>query len=476
MSTRRAIIIGAGPAGLTAAYELVTRTDIQPVIIEASADFGGLSRTVNYKGNRLDIGGHRFFSLSDRVMKWWLNILPLDPSAGVDHEIRYQGASRRVTESRQGPVPPDLKKVMLLRPRKSRIYYGGRLFDYPISLKLDTFRKLGIARSLHILVSYLRSAAFPDLPEDSLEKFIINRFGRQLYRMFFQSYTEKVWGTPCSQISAEWGAQRIKGVSIRSAVSHAVRDAFSQLRIGGARQVKHVSFADQFLYPRLGPGQMWEEVARLVEAAGGTFLMKTRLHGIHTDGSTVVGVESVSEDGQTRYLEGDILISTIPVGELVGAFVKRPPANVMEVSEGLRYRDFITVGLLVRRLGESLGSDGSPVLDNWIYIHEPGVKLGRLQFFNNWSADLVSDPARVWLGLEYFCAENSELWRMSDTEMIQLGAEELRRLGIIAEGDVLDGTVVRVPKAYPAYVGSYHRFAEIPGVRRPVLQPILDRA
>lgn len=463
--SKQAVIIGAGPAGLTAAYELLTRTDIKPVVLEKSCYMGGISRTVNHKGNRIDIGGHRFFSKSDRVMEWWLRMLPLEASESGSEGIRYHRMERTVPVSESGPDPASEDRVMLLRPRKSRIYYLRRFFDYPITLTKDTLVKLGVVRTARIGASYLKSAVFPLKDEKTLEQFLINRFGRELFLTFFKSYTEKVWGVPCDQISAEWGAQRIKGVSVWATLAHAARKAFGSNGNGGIGQKDtQTSLIDQFLYPKFGPGQMWEETARRIREMGGEIRTGARVDRINTDGCRVTSVETSNpHNGARETISGDHFFSTAPIQELMRSFDVTPPANVMEVSDGLVYRDFITVGLLVRSLKiHDTTPEGKKLIgDNWIYIQEPDVKLGRLQIFNNWSPYMVADPSHVWLGLEYFCNESDPLWRMTDAEMTALAAEELSRIGIIDTGEILDSIVLRMEKTYPAYFGTYDRFAEI---------------
>jgi protoporphyrinogen oxidase len=462
MDRQRAIIIGAGPAGLTAASELLARTGIKPVVLEKSDFMGGLSRTVNYKGNRMDIGGHRFFSKSDRVMQWWLNVLPLETRGAIQPAISYQGAQRWVPAGEPGAAPRG-DGVMLLRPRRSRIYFLRQLFAYPIALTPDTIRKLGLRRTLRIAASYLRRALVPLKSEKSLEEFLINRFGRELYLTFFKSYTEKVWGVPCDRISAEWGAQRIKGLSIGPVLLHALKKAFR----GGAGDVAQrgveTSLIEQFLYPKLGPGQMWEEVARRVRE-GGEIHTGYRVDRIITDGWRVTAVGAThSATGRSETFTGDYFFSSAPVQELMRCFDVPPPENVRSVSEGLVYRDFVTVGLLVGslRIHDDTPQGRKLIGDNWIYVQEPDVRLGRLQIYNNWSPAMVADAATVWLGLEYFCNQCDEIWSLSDERMIALATEELSRIGIIDAGEVLDATVVRMEKTYPAYFGTYGRFGKI---------------
>jgi protoporphyrinogen oxidase len=461
---KRAIIVGAGPAGLTVAYELLTRTDIQPIVLEKSAYMGGISRTVNYKGNRIDIGGHRFFSKSDRVMEWWLKLLPLQASVMGPTAIKYHQMERTIEArvSCENPSNPDC--VMLLRPRKSRIYYLRRFFDYPISLSSDTLLKLGLWRTCKIAISYLWSAVFPNKKEKTLEQFFINRFGRELYGTFFKSYTEKVWGVPCHKISAEWGAQRIKGLSIWSSILHAVRKAFKGRSSDLAQKGTETSLIEQFLYPKLGPGQMWEEAARQIKEMGGEIHCGYSADGVVTDEWKVSALQATnSVTGQRETFSGDYFFSTAPIKDIMRWFDVAPPKNVLDVSDGLIYRDFITVGLLVRSL---LIHDNTPlgkklISDNWIYIQEPDVQLGRLQIFNNWSEYMVADSENVWLGLEYFCNDSDEIWNLSDERLVTLAREELHKIGIIDAAEVIDSTVLRMEKTYPAYFGTYDRFAEI---------------
>lgn len=451
-------MIGAGPAGLTAAYELLNRTNIVPLILEQSEYLGGLSRTVNYKGNRIDLGGHRFFSKSDRVMQWWLKILPLAAGTEAQPQITYQGKTATVK-----PVgsPADADRVMLLRQRKSRIYFSRHFFSYPITLSGDTLSKLGARRTLRIGLSYLHALLFPIRNEQNLEQFFINRFGRELYLTFFKAYTEKVWGLPCKEISAEWGAQRIKGLSIRKAITHVLGRLNPFRSKDLAQKDTETSLIEQFLYPKFGPGQMWEEVGRQVAAQGGEILLGWTVEKVERSDSRVTAVVARHAATQeVRRFSGDYFFSTMPVKELIAGM--QPPAaeNVSAIAAGLVYRDFITVGLLCRNV-KLREPSGELVKDNWIYIQEPDVLLGRLQIFNNWSPALLSDPANIWLGLEYFCNENDSLWNRSDTELIELAKAELAVLEMAESSDVCDAVVIRMPKTYPAYFGAYDQFPAV---------------
>jgi protoporphyrinogen oxidase len=456
-----AVIIGAGPAGLTAALELLQRTGIKPLVLEKSAYMGGISRTVAYKGNRIDIGGHRFFSKSDRVMNWWTSMLPVEQTSEANHRLVYQSQERamaaKTSSNGHAPNPEIDDLVMLVRPRKSRIFYLRKFFDYPLKLDVATLRNLGVVRTAKAGLSYIASSMRPIRPEKTLEDFFINRFGRHFYQTFFKSYTEKVWGVPCDQISAEFGAQRIKGLSLRKALAH----HFKKLLSGRSNEIgqknTETSLIEKFLYPKLGPGQLWEEVASRVVAGGGEILTGWTVCGIHASDDRVTGITARSDAGERRFFPAQYVFSTMPVKELLQAFDAPPPAEVSEVSDGLLYRDFITVGLLLKRL--NIQEAGEPLLkDNWIYIQEPDVLVGRMQIFNNWSPYMVGDPERVWIGLEYFCNDTDELWRKSDRDMIALAFHELEKMGIASSADYLDATVIRMEKTYPAYFGTYDRF------------------
>lgn len=450
----RIVIIGAGPAGLTAAFELLRRgAGYEIVILEENGEVGGISRTVCHAGNRMDIGGHRFFSKDDRVTRWWHDRMPNQGAPSFDD--RLLGREKPLEEG--GPDPDREDRVMLVRRRVSRIYYLKHFFDYPISMKLQTFRNMGFARTVKAGCSYLKSTVCK-LPETSLENFYINRFGRVLYGMFFEGYTEKLWGRHPREISADWGAQRVKGLSIRAVL----KDMLGKVLPGGKKNKRvETSLIEEFLYPKYGPGQLWETVADEVEAMGGRLLKGCRVTGFRTaaDGSLTAAL--YEQEGALKELEGDIFISSMPVKDLVAGLGEAAPAEARRIAAGLPYRDFVTVGLLVNRLHLKNETDiptlGNIVPDCWIYVQDVGVKLGRIQIFNNWSPYMVKDPEHtVWIGLEYFCTEGDDFWRMDQAACVQYAADELVSMGIIgSREDVLDSHRERVKKAYPAYFDTY---------------------
>jgi protoporphyrinogen oxidase len=461
-----AVIIGAGPAGLTAAYELLTRTDVKPLILEKSQAIGGLSRTVNYHGNRMDLGGHRFFSKSDRVMNWWLRQMPLQNNTAPAQQIVYHGMTRHLPPaavSAKGSASTDADHVMLLRKRNSRIYFLGKFFTYPISLSWDTLRKLGLSRTIRIAFSYLRRALFPIKHPANLEQFFINRFGRELYQTFFKSYTEKVWGVPCREISAAWGEQRIKGLSIRKAVTHFLSQRF-RARRSVAQKGTETSLIEQFLYPKFGPGQMWEGVAQNVLQLGGEIIMGAEVVAVRHREQVVTSVLIRNTAGALQEFTADYFLSTMAVKDLISAMGSERPEDVPEsvraVSAGLPYRDFITVGVLASKLKVS-SENGGGIEDNWIYLQEPDIHASRLQIINNWSPSMVAIPGTIWMGVEYFCYDTDELWKTSDQQIAALAISELDKIGIIDRSDVLDSTVVRVPRSHPAYFGTFARFHEV---------------
>lgn len=434
---KRAIIIGAGPAGLTAAYELLKETNIKPIILEMTDEIGGISQTKNFNGNRMDLGGHRFFSKSSEVMNMWQEILPVLESTTKD------------------------EKVFLVRHRLSRILFLRKFFDYPISLNWKLIKNLGFIRMCKMGMSYLRILIAPPRNIDSLEAFYISRFGKELYDTFFKDYTEKVWGVPCSQISPEWGAQRVKGLSVAKTLLHAIKQVFKNDQSISQKNTE-TSLIERFIYPKHGPGQLWEEVATRVKQGGGEIRMECKVTAINYQKGQVTSVTVRSKDGAEEIIKGDYFISSMPVKELVAAMGERVPQNVKEVANGLVYRDFMTVGLLLKDLKlKDPGAEDGTVKDNWIYVQEKDVKLGRIQLFHNWSPYMIRNTKQKFIGLEYFCNEGDAMWSMPDGAFLKFAVDELIKLGIVEQEDVLEGHVVHVKKAYPAYWGTYERMSEL---------------
>ena len=397
-----AIIIGAGPAGLTAAYELV-KQNIQPIVLEKADKVGGISRTETYKGYRFDIGGHRFYTKVEAVQGLWQEVLG-----------------------------KDFIKV----PRQSRIYYKGKFFNYPLDA-YNTLSNLGLLESLQILLSYFQAKLWPLPEEENLEQWVTNRFGERLFKTFFKTYTEKVWGIPCDKIQADWAAQRIKGLSLKAAILNAL------FKTNNTK-----TLIKEFDYPVLGPGMMWERCQELVESKGGKVQLDTKVVRIERQGNRISSI-TIQHEGKNRQIYGDHFISTMPVSALINRLEPPPPQEVLQAANSLNYRAFMIVSLMVNR----------PHLftDNWIYIHSPEVKVGRIQNFKNWSPAMVPDPSKTCLGMEYFCSEGDELWKLSDVELIDLATRELARLGLAAQRDVEDGVVIRQPKAYPVYDSEYRQ-------------------
>jgi len=437
-NTKKAIIIGAGPAGLTAALELLEKTDIIPVIFEETSQVGGLSRTVDYKGNKIDIGGHRFFSKHDTIMNWWTKILPVREVGEVENH----------------------DKSMLVRNRVSRIYFLGKFFDYPISLNLMTLQNLGITRVLKIGSGYLKAKIFPIKNEQNLENFFINRFGKELYNTFFKDYTEKVWGIPCCEINSDWGAQRVKGLSISVAILHFLKSLIKKSSSIMQKDVE-TSLISKFFYPKFGPGQLWEEVASQIVKKGGEIHLNHQIIGLNTDQNKINEVKILDIVNQKEFLtSAEHFISTMPVKELINCLNYPVPEYIKDISNGLLYRDFITVGLLVKKL-KLKNEKSSEIKDNWIYIQDNTLKMGRLQIFNNWSPFMIKDTDKKWLGLEYFCNEGDDLWNMKNDDFIAFAVEELHKTGIIDKKDVVDAVIIKYKKAYPSYFGTYSSFEKI---------------
>ena len=469
-----AIIIGAGPAGLTAAYELLKQTNIKPIIFESTDMIGGISQTNVYKGNRIDIGGHRFFSKSKIVMDWWMNILPMQQSPSYDDiilgkELDYSLLNNItdvdiLDDYSESLDPEKTDEVLLIRNRISRILFLKKLFNYPVTLNADTLKKLGPVRTFKIGIDYLKTLIHK-LPEDNLENFYINRFGKELYRTFFEKYTYKVWGVECKDIAADWGAQRVKGLNITKTIIHALHEV---TRIN--EKNVETSLIEQFLYPKLGPGQMWETVAKKIVEMGGEIHFNSKITGLKVENNVINSVEVCNQENNEIFrVEGDYFISTMPVRDLIESINHDNPnmvsKDIYNISQGLVYRDFITVGILLNNINLKNETD-TPTIndilpDTWIYIQEADVKLGRVQIFNNWSPYLVAGHDKVWIGLEYFCNEGDELWNKSDEEMSNFAIDELNKINFASKNDVVDSVVIRIPKAYPAYFGTFDQFDDV---------------
>ncbi len=452
MSEKKVIIIGAGPAGLSAAYELLKRSDIKPIILEAEDFIGGISRTFNYKGNRMDIGGHRFFTKNDRVNKLWEEILPLQGKQSSDDLI----LNREIPLNPDGPDPEVTDDVMLIRHRVSRIYFLNKFFDYPISLKMQTFINMGFLRTMKCGFGYL-GACLHKREEKSLADFYINRFGKPLYQLFFEDYTSKVWGVDPINLSPDWGAQRVKSLSLGKTLLNAITKPFRK------KETKETSLIGQFEYPKKGPGELYEKMAERIKEMGGQILMKNSVSHFEVEDKKITKIITSEGDG----FECDAVFSTMPIKDLFFALGKeRVPEDVFDIATNLPYRDFITVGLLIDKLAiknkTKMKTVNDIIPDNWIYVQDRGVKMGRIQIFNNWSPYMVQDTSKIWIGLEYFCNEGDEMWESSDEAFIDLAISELIKIGMISSKDnVLDSVRLRVKKAYPAYFGTYDQFDKV---------------
>jgi len=452
---KKIVIIGAGPAGLTAAYEIQKKIYSSPFVFEEENQVGGISKTIKFKGYRMDIGGHRFFSKYEKIMNWWTKILPINFSGNFQEKIKikYQNQENELIKIKNNKYGQ-----FLIRSRLSRIFFLGKFFDYPISLKFNTIINLGFFRMIKIISSYFYHYLFPIRKEKSLEDFIINRFGKVLYKTFFEDYTEKVWGIKCSMIPKEWGQQRIKTLSISSAITHAIKKIFTT-KIDLSQKKTKTSLIENFLYPKFGPGQMWEKIAHIIKASKGKIFLNSKVVSINFKKNKIISI-TVENNNKLKIFNCTHVISTMPVKDLIQSFNgKKIPKNIYKISNNLPYRDFITIGLLVKKLHIRMGSKYiKKIKDNWIYIQEKSVKLGRIQIFNNWSPYLVKDKKKIWLGLEYFCNENDLLWKLSDTEISNFAINELCFINFIKKRDVIMSNVVRVKKAYPAYFGTYNKF------------------
>ncbi len=457
---KTAVIVGAGPAGLTVALELLTKSDIKPVIYEMDDCVGGISRTIRYKGNRIDIGPHRFFSKSDRVMKFWLDVLPLQGAPAKDDKLL--GRTIPLSTEPSAPDPEKEDRVFLHKNRITRIFFLRKFFNYPITLSADTLKNLGLLRIFKIGITYAMVKLRPLKEEKSLEDFFINRFGRELYETFFKDYTEKVWGISCDNIPPTWGVQRVKGLSISRVIVHALKKILMKKKTI-SRKATETSLIESFLYPKLGAGQMYEEIARKIIEMGGEIHLNHRVEGIMTNDKKIVAVTVFDKKaGNSKTVQGSYFFSTMPIRELVEGFDPGVPKKVREVAAGLCYRDYILVGVLLRSMKLKNNTKHKTlndiIPDNWIYVQEREVKMGRLDFINNFSLYMLKDYNLIWVGAEYFCNEGDSLWAKLDHEMADFAVDELVSMDMITRDEVLDYTVIRMPKAYPAYLGTYDRF------------------
>lgn len=444
-----AIIIGAGPAGLTAAYKLLKETDIKPIIYEESNVIGGISQTFEYKGNRMDIGGHRFFTKNDLVMDIWKELMKPQGAPALDEKLLNEN---KQYEGKADPEKED--DVFLTRRRVSRIYYLGKFFDYPISMKPRTFLNMGFFRTMSAGFGYIHSCIFKK-KEDSLENFYINRFGKPLYNMFFKDYTTKVWGRSPKEISPDWGAQRVKGLSLMKTFISALTKPFRK-----KSSKVETSLIEEFYYPKKGPGQLYSKMADEIIKMGGEIHFNSKVDNVHLNGNSIDYIEV-----NGNKVKGDYYISSMPIKDLMNS-MNDVDKSLLDIANNLPYRDFITVGLLLDKLKiknkTKMKTVNNIVPDCWIYIQDNSVKLGRLQIFNNWSPYMVDDLQKhIFVGLEYFCNEGDEMWNMKEEDFIKFAIDELVKIKIIDKEDVLDSVELKIKKAYPAYFDSYAEFPKV---------------
>ena len=440
---KNVIIIGAGPAGLTAGYELLKKTkdndeEYKVIILELDSQVGGISKTVNYKQNRMDLGGHRFFSKNEAITEFWKELMP--------------------TQRQNEPNIDREDSIMLVRNRTSTIYYLNHFFDYPISLKLKTLKSMGFIRTINVICSYIKTMLIKK-KENSLEDFYINQFGKKLYKMFFEKYTEKVWGRHPSKIDSDWGTQRVKGVSILVII----KDMFNKVLGRKNNKLPETSLIEQFWYPKYGAGQLWEVVAKKIQEMGGKILLEHEVQKINVQEKNIKSVECMV-NGKVEEIQCDICISSIPLKDFISKLEKSNivPKDISRIAEGLPYRDFMIIGLLIKRLNLENKMIEDIISNNWIYIPEQNVKVGRIQIFNNWSPYLLKDAKHnIWIGLEYFCNEDDEYWNMSEEEFTNFAINELVSMKIISKDDVIDSHIEKVKKAYPAYWDTYSEIGKL---------------
>lgn len=461
---KRALIIGGGPAGLTAAYELLKGSkaknppeEIEVIVLEESGLLGGISKTVNYNGNRMDMGGHRFFSKDPKVNAWWKEMLPPQGAPAYDDIVLH----RTPPLAAGGPDPEKCDRVMLTRNRVSRIYFDKKFFDYPISLKWETFKNMGFLTTMQAGISYLASVLHKR-QENSLEDFYINRFGKKLYSMFFEKYTENLWGRSPREIAPDWGAQRAKGLSVMAIVVDMFRKIFPGKKNGHVE----TSLIEEFSYPKLGPGELWDVTGSEIEKLGGQIWRGCRVTKLHKDENNHITSLTYEKDGKEFTMEGDIFISSMPVKDLVGG-MNGVPEKEAAIAAGLPYRDYMTLGVLVPRLNlenkTKIRTISNIVPDDWIYVHDRTVQMGRFQIYNNWSPYMVKDLEHtVWVGLEYFCNEGDSLWQMDEKEFSAFAVKEMVQMGLIdSPSQVMDTHMEKVKKAYPAYFDTYKDIDEL---------------
>lgn len=458
INKKTAIIIGAGPAGLTAAYQLLKTTNVKPIVFEASNEIGGISKTVEYKGNYIDIGGHRFFSKNNEIMNLWLEIMPLQAYPSYDDII----LNKEKDFTKEGPNPEIDDIVMLLRRRVSRIFYLQKFFDYPVSLKWKTLRNMGFTRTMRAGFGYLGSS-LRKRKETSLENFYINRFGKPLYSMFFEKYTEKVWGRHPSEIDASWGAQRVKGLSLWKTLGNAIARPFRSKK---NKAKVETSLIEQFYYPKFGPGHLYQHMANLIKKMGGEVHLNHEVVGINIKNNEITNIEVKTDKGIKTY-KADGYFSSMPIKDLFIALKgEKVDENCYDIATSLIYRDFITVGVLMKKTllqnKTKFKTLNDIIPDTWIYVQEENVKVGRLQIFNNWSPYMVKDPENtIWMGMEYFVTEGDELWEENDEKFISNAIDELVKLKIVDRADVIDAVRIKVKKAYPAYFDSYKNIDQV---------------
>lgn len=460
MEKKKVVIIGAGPAGITAGYELCKNKDYEVVVLEAQNQIGGISKTVEFDGNLIDTGIHRFFSKDDRINQIWKENLPVQGKNSYD-DILLNNTTKNLETN--GPDPEIEKDVLLIRDRMTRIYYDKKFFDYPVSLNFTTIKNLGFFKLLVAGMSYLKSCIFKR-KETNLENFYINRFGKVLYRMFFEDYTEKVWGVHPSNISADWGSQRAKGLSIAEILKDIFKKVFKI-------QDKHVetSLIERFYYPKLGAGQIWDVMAQKIQQNGGKILKNCLVKKIQIVDKKVVGIE-IENNGEIQKMNVDILLSSMPLKDLVNSFEnENVPEEIVKISNGLPYREFMSVAILANKINlkntTKIKTINNVIPDSWVYIQEPQVKMGRLQIFNNWSPYIFKNKEdikdKVLLSLEYFCNETDEFWNMTEDEFVKFALDEAQKINLIDKQEVIWAKQIKIKKAYPAYFGTYYEIDKL---------------